>query len=231
MLANERVITIASSSPAGETSVTSARAASGLSARQVTAIVGRPVARIRSATVTASDVEPEREMMTTGSRPAPRVRTTSTPSGRRISSDSGAATTVRPRTGSRDCGDRLGEVVRRAGAGDDDPLRGRRAGPGCGRRPDAASSAAAMASPDVALSRQVSRSSKAVIGRAARRNSGSGRRGPCSGRTRSAGRPGRTRSARPGARAHRVADRGGPASSAVRRTGSNVSRARVGRQP
>ncbi len=100
MLANERVITIAASSPAGETSVTSAVRASGLSPRQVTAIVGWPAARIRSATVTASDVEPEREMITTGSRPgvaapAPRRPPTSTPSGRRISSDSGAAMTGR----------------------------------------------------------------------------------------------------------------------------------------
>ena len=68
MLANDRVMTIAASSPAGETSVTSARVASGLSPRHVTASVGCPAARIRSATVTASDVEPEREMMTTGSR-------------------------------------------------------------------------------------------------------------------------------------------------------------------
>ena len=89
MLANDRVMTIAASSPAGETSVTSAPVASGLSPRHVTASVGCPAARIRSATVTASDVEPEREMMTTGSPP------TSTPSGRRISSDSGAASTGR----------------------------------------------------------------------------------------------------------------------------------------
>ncbi len=104
MLANERVITIAASSPAGETSVTSASAASGLSGRQVTATVGWPAVRIRSATLIASDVEPEREMMTTGSRvadcpvtpppvPPPPVAApaTSTPSGRRISSDNGAA--------------------------------------------------------------------------------------------------------------------------------------------
>ena len=71
MLANERVMTIAASSPAGETSVTSASAASGLPPRHVTAIVGCPAARIRSTTVTASEVEPDREMITTGSRPAP----------------------------------------------------------------------------------------------------------------------------------------------------------------
>ena len=91
MLANDRVMTIAASSPAGETSVTSAPVASGLSPRHVTASVGCPAARIRSATVTASDVEPEREMMTTVARSPP----TSTPSGRRISSDSGAASTGR----------------------------------------------------------------------------------------------------------------------------------------
>ena len=97
MLANDRVITIAASSPSGETSATSAVLASGLSPRQVTATVGWPAARIRSATSTASDVEPEREMITTGSRaadPAP-AAATSTPSGRRISSESGAAKTGR----------------------------------------------------------------------------------------------------------------------------------------
>ena len=98
MLAKERVITIAASSPAGETSVASASEASGLPPRQVTAIVGCPAARIRSATVTASDVEPEREMMTTGSRPAASpapVAATRTPSGRRMSSESGTAITGR----------------------------------------------------------------------------------------------------------------------------------------
>ncbi len=53
---------------------------------------------MRSATSTASDVDPEREMITTGSRraaePAP-ATATSTPSGRRISSESGAAKTGR----------------------------------------------------------------------------------------------------------------------------------------
>ena len=97
MLANDRVITIAASSPAGETSATSAALASGLSPRQVTAMVGWPASRIRAATSTASDVEPEREMITTGSRPAavPVPAAARTPSGRRISSESGAAKTGR----------------------------------------------------------------------------------------------------------------------------------------
>ena len=93
MLANERVMTIACSSPAGETRVTSVRPARVLSARQVTAIVGWPSSRARSATATASDVEPDREMTTTGSvaGSAP----TRTPSGRSRISESGAATNGR----------------------------------------------------------------------------------------------------------------------------------------
>ena len=98
MLANDRVITIAASSPLGETRVTSAWSARGLSSRQVTAIVGCLAARIRSATVTASDVAPDREMITTGSRRAAIASSegaTSTASGRRMSSESGVAITGR----------------------------------------------------------------------------------------------------------------------------------------
>ena len=90
MLANERVMTIAASSPAGETSVTSAPVASGLSPRHVTARVGMPGRahplrdrdRLRRRARARDDDD----------RAAP---PTSTPSGRRISSDSGAASTGR----------------------------------------------------------------------------------------------------------------------------------------
>ena len=76
MLVNERVITIACSSPAGETRTRCARAASGLFARQVTAIVRWPARRTRSATSTASEVEPDREITMTGWRPARPVPST-----------------------------------------------------------------------------------------------------------------------------------------------------------
>ena len=96
MLANDRVMTIARSSPAGDSRTRSARAARGLSARHVTAMVGWPAAPIRSTTSTASEVEPEREMTITGWRLAgPRP---STPDGRRMSSDGGVATTTWPVT-------------------------------------------------------------------------------------------------------------------------------------
>ena len=89
MLANERVITIADSLPIGETRTRWTRPARGLLARQVTAIVGWPAARTRSTTSSASEVDPEREMMTTTWRPGfPGART---PPGRSISSDNGAA--------------------------------------------------------------------------------------------------------------------------------------------
>ena len=96
MLANERVMTIARSSPAGDTTVTSARRAIGLSARQVTAIVGWPPARAASTAATASEVEPEREMTMIGS--ATGVRAVKTPDGRSSTSDTGTARNGRPTT-------------------------------------------------------------------------------------------------------------------------------------
>ena len=140
MLANDRVITIAASSPAGETSVTSARAASGLSARQVTATVGWPAARIRSATLTASDVEPEREMITTGSRPAARpARQPRCPDEHALRPKDQLRQRRRDHRPvhhrARHRGDDLGEVVRGARAGDDDPLRRGEDVPGGSGRP------------------------------------------------------------------------------------------------
>ena len=67
MLANERVMTMADSSPAGETSARSTSPASGLDARQVTPNVGRPAARLCVATLSASEVDPDLEITTTAS--------------------------------------------------------------------------------------------------------------------------------------------------------------------
>ena len=213
MLANDRVITIAASSPAGETSVTSARrrqravAAAGDGERRD----GRPRASAPRPS-TASDVEPEREMMTTGSAgrgPRPRRDEHAVRPEDQLRERRREHRPAHRRPGRRRRG--LGQVVGRAGAGDDDPLgRGeeRRAPPPGRRRPPSRR-------PRSPRPRSSSRARSAgrrrsVIGRAAPRSSGSGRRGPCCGRTRSARRPGRTRSARPAAPARRAAGRAGP---------------------
>ena len=119
MLVNERVMTMADSSPAGETSIRSVRAASGLRGRQVTAIVGWPSARARVATSTASDVEPERDTITIGWRAAGPPRTPPRAEEQLGQGNRGrdpAAELAGHRRGD------LGEVVRRAGPGEHDPI-------------------------------------------------------------------------------------------------------------
>ena len=210
MLANERVITIACSSPAGETRTRCAAARrAGCSPDRSRRSSGDRRRRTCSATSTASEVEPDREMTMTGWRPAGPVP--STPVGRRMSSDSGAATDGPPGHLARDRGRDLGQVVRRAGPGQDRPGRHRRT-----RRPSRArrSGATRRARPRSRRPRSRPRArsaagrgpgmgedpsvGRAVIGRATPRRNGNGRPGPCSGSARSAGRPGRRRSARPG---------------------------------
>ena len=235
MLANDRVITIAASSPPGETRVTSARSARGLSSRQVTAIVGCLAARIRSATVTASDVDAGPRDDHDGFAPGRRVIVRGRHQHRLGSQDE-----LRERGGhhrSAQClpsrsGDGLGQVVGGAGAGDDDAI-----GPGeeLARvaRPVARPRRARRRSPRPWSSSRARSAGRqgSVIGRAARPSSDSGRREPCFGRIRSGCRPGRRRSARPAAPARPGCWSSSAASSAVSRTGSNDSRARVGRQP
>ena len=92
--ANERVMTMAVSSPSGTAKVIVASRAMGLSGRQVTATAGAPRSWTRRTTSSASVVEPDRETTMTGWwEGSPGAKTAS---GRRSTSDSGAATAGSP---------------------------------------------------------------------------------------------------------------------------------------